>query len=150
VPRCGSNRAPIRFTPSARTWPISACATDDLTGLRIVEVGAEPTVVLVPRGHPLCRVRRVTVARVAATEGFQARCPLIPLAEIVDRVAFTGLVVLAAADTAPRLGPDVRAVPVVDAPATVLCAVRHPRRTHPSVTGFVRHLREAGAHRASA
>ena len=141
---------PIRAVRASLADFAVACTTDELDGLHVDDIGTQPTVVLVPRGHPLTRARRVTLARVGGTEGFQSRCPMLPLAEIVDRVALTGLVVLAAADTTPRLGPDVRAVAVADAPATTLCLVRRTGRTHPAAAGFARHLRGHEARQATA
>lgn len=117
-----------------------ACITDDVDGLHARQIGEEPTVVLVPRGHPLTRELRVTVAKVTATDGFQVRCPDLSLDEIADRVAFAGLIVIAAADVTPRIGPHVRALPVSDAPATTFCVVRRSSRGHHAAPAFVRHL----------
>ncbi|GHH87394.1 LysR family transcriptional regulator [Streptomyces sulfonofaciens] len=97
------------------------CAdTDDMSGLRSVELGREDPVALLPRGHRLAARPHVTTAELAGLDHFAARCPPIGLDEMLDRVALGRLVTVVGAGATDRLGAGVVAVPVADLPPTTV------------------------------
>ncbi|MEV6012323.1 LysR family transcriptional regulator [Streptomyces sp. NPDC051976] len=115
------------------------CAeTDDLTGLRVVDVARELAVALVPSGHELAGRASVTLAELHAQSRFRSRCPALPLDQIIDLAAFGQLLAVVGAGAADRLGPGVTAVPVSDLPATRLVLAWPEALDHRAVAEFVR------------
>lgn len=94
--------------------------SEDLTGLRGVELGEELPVALVPRGHHLAGRAAVAVAELRDEPGYRAHCPEIGLDEIMDRVLLGRLVTVVGSGVTDRLPRDVAAVPVSDLPPTTL------------------------------
>jgi DNA-binding transcriptional LysR family regulator len=112
--------------------------SDDLTGLRTVEVAEELPVALLPRTHGLARHAGVTTAELRQDPAYQEQCPLVGLDEIVDRVALGRLVTVVGSAVADRLAPEVAAVAVTDLPATTLALAWPERAPRPEVAAFAR------------
>jgi len=123
------------------------CRTDDRTGLESVELVEQPTVALVSARHPLFAQPRLTAAQVRAADGFLAECPDLPLDGIADLVLLQQAVVLVSRDAAARAGvAEVRGVPVIDEPGSVLCFSWEPGLSlHPDLAAFVDGAIRAGA-----
>ncbi|MEU3985588.1 LysR family transcriptional regulator [Streptomyces sp. NPDC026672] len=107
--------------------------SDDLTGLRAVEVTEENPVALLRGDHPLARRTAVTVADLRGEPGYRGECPEAGLDEIMDRVALGRLVTVVGSAAADRLPPDVAAVPVADLPPTTLAFCWAPGNTDPDL-----------------
>ncbi|MFK3982477.1 LysR family transcriptional regulator [Micromonospora sp. NPDC050397] len=96
------------------------CGNDDLDGLDTVDLLDEAPVALLPAGHPLAGRDSLTIGEVRGTGRFREQSPPVGLGELVDRVALGELVVVLGESATARLGPNVVAVPVVDAPGNRL------------------------------
>ncbi|QUQ62635.1 LysR family transcriptional regulator [Kutzneria sp. CA-103260] len=124
------------------------CNTDDRAGLESVELVEQPTVALVSTRHALSAHDQLTTAQVRAADGFLPDCPDLPLDGIADLVLLQQAVVLVSRDAAARVGvADVRGLPVVDAPSTMLCFSWAPGPTrHPDLAAFVDRATQAARH----
>lgn len=94
--------------------------SDDLTGLRSVEVAEEGPVALLRSDHPLARRDVVELADLRDEPGYLAHCPEVGLDEITDLVALCRLVTVVGTGVVDRLPRDVAAVPVGDLAPTRL------------------------------
>ncbi|MEV5177330.1 LysR family transcriptional regulator [Streptomyces flaveolus] len=94
--------------------------SEDLAGLRGVEIGEELPVALLPSGHRLAGRTALAVAELADEAGYRPYCPEIGIEEIMDRVALGRLVTVVGSAVSDRLPRDVVAVPVTDLPPTTL------------------------------
>lgn len=95
------------------------CATEDLRGLDVAELGKERPVALVPADHPLASQPHTNVGRLRQERAYRAMCPAdVGLDEIVDCVALGRLVVVVGDGVKGRIGDGVAAVNVSDLPST--------------------------------
>ncbi|GAA2808289.1 LysR family transcriptional regulator [Crossiella cryophila] len=129
---------------------VLCASTDDLSGLRTLELLEETPVALLPPGHALAGRVAVTQADLRALDGYTPECPPLALDEIVDRVAFGRLIVVAGASTADRVGQAVVTVPVADLPATRLVLAWPESAPQPAVAAFLRTARTVLAQRKPA
>ena len=125
------------------------CRTEDLAGLRTLNVGWEFPVALLPSAHALAGKATVPLADLECDPVYSALCPEAALDEVVDLVALGRLVVIAGESAVGRLGAGVVAVPVADGEGTVL-ALAWDRDAAPPVDGFVAAARTVVAGRAAA
>lgn len=125
------------------------CRTEDVAGLRTLNLGWEFPVALLPSSHPLAGRAAVSLADLECDPGYRELCPEDPFDEVVDRVALGSLVVVVGGSAADRLGPGVVAVPVADGEGTVL-ALAWDSGAPPPVRDFVAAARKAVARRAVA
>lgn len=134
------SRTPVDILRRGLTDLAFACATDATAGLTVTGAGTWPSVALVSSD----RARDVaTMNQITAMAGYRDRCPEQSLDEISARVAFGGMVVVASADVIPRLGPNVAAIPILDAAATTYATFEkgHGTSAHPAAAEFGSHLR---------
>ncbi|NEW68958.1 LysR family transcriptional regulator [Streptomyces rhizosphaericus] len=123
--------------------------SDDLAGLRTIELAEENPVALLPRGHTLAGRATVTATELRRDPAFAERCPPMGLDEMLDRVALGRLIAVVGSAAGERLTPEVCAVPVTDLPATTLAlgwlehTTRHSTRhmARPEITALVRAAR---------
>ncbi|MFJ8364220.1 LysR family transcriptional regulator [Streptomyces sp. NPDC093984] len=111
--------------------------SDDLTGLRGVEVGEENPMVLLPRDHRLADRAALTVADIQGEPGYRSHCPEVGLDEITDRVALGRLVPVVGSAVVDRLPTEVTAVPVTDLPPTTLAFCWSPENSNPDLRRLV-------------
>ncbi|MBV2353859.1 LysR family transcriptional regulator [Streptomyces sp. J2-1] len=114
--------------------------TEDISGLRGVEVGEELPMALLPVGHPLAGRSALGVADLVDEPGYRARCPEIGIDEIMDRVALGRLVTVVGSAASERLPRDVVAVPVTDLPPTTLAFCWSPTTRNPGLLDLVQRL----------
>jgi DNA-binding transcriptional LysR family regulator len=137
--RLNLGRRPVDAVRDGAADLALACGTDDRSGLESVELTEQPTVALVSARHPLAARAELTSAQVRAADGFLADCPDLPLDNIADLVLLQQAVVLVSQDAVMRAGlADLRGIPVVDEPVTVLCLSWEPGPgRHPDLAAFV-------------
>ncbi|NJQ01846.1 LysR family transcriptional regulator [Streptomyces zingiberis] len=91
--------------------------TDDLRGLRLLDLTEEAPVALVTAAHRFAGREGVTLSEVAAEDAFTSRCPEMPFDELLDRVALGRLITVVGSGAVGRLARGVAAVPVKDQPS---------------------------------
>nr|WP_229911325.1 LysR substrate-binding domain-containing protein [Streptomyces aurantiogriseus] len=101
-----------------------ACDHGVLDGMEFSELVKVETFALLPLDHSLAAKPAVSVADIVQDELFRplssAVAPEAMLDEIVDKVAMGELITMVGASATDRIGSAVTAVPVVDAPPTLL------------------------------
>ncbi|WP_030988563.1 LysR family transcriptional regulator [Streptomyces sp. NRRL WC-3744] len=118
--------------------------SDDLAGLRGVEVGEENPVALLRHDHALAGRAAVTVADVQGEPGYRSHCPEVGLDELMDRVALGRLVTVVGSAVVDRMPSTVAAVPVTDLPPTTLALCWSPTNAAPGLPALADSL-AAGA-----
>jgi DNA-binding transcriptional LysR family regulator len=122
------------------------CAgSDDLSGLRTMEVAEEHPVALLPRGHRLAHRAAVTTADLGQDPAYREHCPPVGLEEILDRVALGRLISVVGSSVADRPTREVVAVPVTDLPATTLALGWSLQSSHPEIASFTRTAKRIAA-----
>lgn len=114
--------------------------TEDISGLRGVEVGEELPMLLLPAGHRLAGRAALAAADLVDEPGYRARCPEIGIDEIMDRVALGRLVTVVGSAASERLPRDVVAVPVTDLPPTTLAFCWSPTTRNQSLVELAERL----------
>ncbi|MFF3256116.1 LysR family transcriptional regulator [Actinacidiphila glaucinigra] len=94
--------------------------SENVAGLRGVEVGEELPMALLPREHWLADRAALSVGDLVDESGYRAHCPEVGIDEIMDRVALGRLITVVGSAVADRLPTDVVAVPVADLQPTTL------------------------------
>lgn len=113
------------------------CGTNDSSGLTVAEIDLRPTVALQRTSSVLTGMKSTTMRQLQMRPGFVADCPDAALDEILDRIVIEDISMLATADVIDRIGADVSAVLVVDAPKTALILAWHPHTRSRSLSSLV-------------
>jgi DNA-binding transcriptional LysR family regulator len=124
----------------------------DLTSLDSQELLVERQVAVLPAGHPLAARVALRLADLAGEQvvGAGGELPVRDGGQLVQLVALGRVVAVLPESIRPRLGRDLAAVPVLDAPSIALHVAWPEASTSRAVAAFVRAaVRVAGGHTAA-
>jgi DNA-binding transcriptional LysR family regulator len=112
----------------------------DLAGLDSHELLVERQVAVLPTGHPLAARAALRLADLAGEPAVRSgdELPVRDGAQLVQLVALGRVVAVLPESVGPRLGRDLAAVPVLDAPTVALHVVWPAASTSRAVAAFVR------------